>query len=157
MTTALNRYATQGNHFVAQLATELDMPEKNGHALCVLRAVFHTIRTHLTPDVSMHLLSQLPMAVKGIYVDGWRMDAPKKYDFDYEEFIDAVYRSAASGSQYKPFCRKCEVEESVQAVFRVLKRNLSEGEYMEMMDYMPISLRLYLNSDYMFEGQSYFY
>ena len=156
MTTALNRYATQGNHFVAQLATELDMPEKNGHALRVLRAVFHTFRTHLSPDVSMHLLSQLPMAVKGIYVDGWQMNAPKHYDFDYEEFIDEVYNAPSGNPQLKPFCRKSEVEHSVQAVFKVLKRNLPEGEYMEMMDYMPISLRMYLN-DYILEGQSSFY
>ena len=156
MTTVLNRYATQGNHFVAQLATELDMPENNSHALRVLRAVFHTMRTHLAPSVSMHLLSQLPMAVKSIYVDGWRIETPKQNVFDYEEFIDEVLNTSG-GSQYKPFCRKAEVEESVQAVFRVLKHNLSDGEYMDMMDYMPISLRLYLNNDYMFEGQSYFH
>lgn len=156
MTTALNRYATQGNQFVAQLATELDIPENNTHALRILRAVFQTIRKHLTPAASMHLLAHLPMAVKSIYVDGWNIDAPRQYVFDYDEFIDEVYKSSG-GSQYKPFCRKVEVEESVQAVFRALKRNLSDGEYGEMMSYMPVSLRLYMNSDYIFEGQSYFY
>ena len=157
MTTQLNRYATQGNYFVAQLASELDMPENNGHALRVLRAVFHTIRKHLTPSVSLHLLSQLPMAVKSIYVDGWRIDAPKQQpDFDYEAFIDEVYK-VSDGYQFKPFCRKAEVEDSVKAVFRVLKHNLSDGEYIDMMAYMPISLRLYLNNDYMFERQDYFH
>jgi uncharacterized protein (DUF2267 family) len=155
MTTALNRYATQGNQFVAQLATELDTPENNTHALRILRAVFHTIRKHLTPAASMHLIAHLPMAVKSIYVDGWNIDAPRVQVFDYEEFIDEVYKSSNS-TQYKPFCRKPEVEASVQAVFRTLKRHLSDGEYSEMMSYMPVSLRLYMNSDYILEGQSYF-
>ena len=156
MTTALNRYASQGNQFISQLATELDMPENNTHALRVIRAVFHTIRKHLTPAVSMHLLAHLPMAVKAIYVDGWNMEYPQKTVFDYEEFIEEVYKTSGS-AQIKPFCRKSEVEESVVAVFNVLKRNLSEGEYSEMMSFMPVSLRLYMNSDYIFEGQSYFY
>ena len=156
MTTALNRYATEGNQFIAQLATELDMPENNTHALRMIRAVFHTIRKHLTPATSMHLLAHLPMAVKAIYVDGWDMEYPRHNAFDYEDFIDEVYKSSG-GARLKPFCKKQEVEDSVYAVFKVLKANLSASDYSEMMSFMPVSLRLHMNSDFIFEGQSYFY
>ncbi len=155
MTTALNRYATQGNHFVAQLATELDIPENHTHSLRVIRAVFQSIRKHLTPAASMHLIAHLPVAVKGIYVDGWNIDYPRPHVFDYEEFIDEVYKNTG-GLPHKAFCKKSDVETAVQAVFRTLKYNLADGEYKEMMSYMPVALRLYLNSDYILEGQSYF-
>jgi uncharacterized protein (DUF2267 family) len=155
MTTALNRYATQGNHFVSQLAFEMDMPENNNHALRVLQSVFHGIRSRITPASSMHLIHQLPMAVKAIYVDGWDIDRPQKHSFDYDDFVEEVNRSY-SKSFHQSIRRKAEVEEAVHAVFKVLKKNLTDGEYSEMMTYMPVGLRMHL-VDYLMEGQSYFH
>ena len=155
MTTALNRYATQGNHFVSQLALEMDMPENNTHALRVLKAIFHGIRSRITPASSMHLIHQLPMAVKAIYVDGWDIDRPHIQAFDFDDFITEVYRVYGSNFHYA-MSRKVEVESAVHAVFKVLKKNLSDGEYSEMMTYMPVGLRLHL-VDYLMEGQSYFH
>jgi uncharacterized protein (DUF2267 family) len=155
MTTALNRYATQGNFFVSQLASELDMPENNAHALRVLKAIFYGIRSRITPASSMHLIHQLPMAVKAIYVDGWDIDRPHMKAFDFDDFIAEVNRSY-SKSFHQPISRKAEVEGAVHAVFKVLRKNLTDGEYSEMMTYMPVGLRLHL-VDYLMEGQSYFH
>lgn len=153
MTTAFNRYATQGNQFVAQLANELDMPQNQAHSMRILRSVLHGIRNRITPAASTHLMAQLPMAVKAIYVDGWDAGFPQKRVFDYEDFIDEVYRSCGY-SRSQTLVRKAEVENSVIAVFKVLKKNVSDGEYADVMSYMPVALRLTL-IDYMMEGESF--
>jgi uncharacterized protein (DUF2267 family) len=154
MTTAFNRFATQGNHFVTQLADELGMPENKTHTIRILRAVLHGIRSRITPASSMHLIYHLPMAVKAIYVDGWDIDNPQKPPFDYDVFLQEIYSTRGEYTA-KIFTQKSEVEESIHAIFRILKRNLSDGEYTDMMSYMPIALRLNL-IDYLMEGQSIF-
>ena len=65
-------YATKGKAFVAEVARELktDDTDRAGRMLrCVLRA----LRNRLTVEESFQFLSQLPMAIKAVYVDGWKV------------------------------------------------------------------------------------
>ncbi len=118
-------YATEGNAFLKALAKELGTPENIGHAYRVLQAVFNTIRDRITPQESLHLISELPMAIKGLYVHDWKIhDKPKKYRTK-DEFLDEVCRSILTAEV--DFGGSAEQE--VRAVFRVLKNWVSEGEF----------------------------
>ena len=66
------KYAAKGNEFLHILAEKLGNKDDEGRASRVLRSVFRSLRNHLTTEESMDLLSQLPMALKGVYVDGWK-------------------------------------------------------------------------------------
>ena len=40
-----------------------------------LRSVLHVLRDRLTPEQAVHLGAQLPLLVRGIFYDGWRIAA----------------------------------------------------------------------------------
>ena len=121
-------YAQQGNLFLKRLAEELGSPGDQGHAFRVVQAVFQAIRDRITPQESLHLISEMPMAIKGLYVNNWKIhDKPKKYETK-AEFLDQVCNSILTveidfGS---------DAEEETRAVFRVLKSYISEGELMHV-------------------------
>lgn len=117
-------YAKEGNTFLKTLAEELGSPKDYGHAFRVLQAVFYTIRDRITPQESLHLISELPVAIKGLYVHNWKIhEKPKKYKTK-GEFLDEVCRSILTAEV--DFGGSAEQE--VRAVFRVLKNWVSEGE-----------------------------
>ncbi len=154
MTTAFHNYASQGNVFIGQLADELDLSDNKTHALRIFRLVFHGIRSRITPAESLHLIYHLPSAVKAVYVDGWNIDFPQNRQFDYEEFVDEIFKSP-DNTPHKLFVKKSDVEVALNALFRALKRNLSGGEFTDLMAHLPVTLRLHL-VEYMMEGQTVF-
>jgi uncharacterized protein (DUF2267 family) len=106
------KYAMKGNEFVNLLAHRLGDGNDRARAARILRSVFRALRNHLSIEDSTELISHLPMALKGVYVDGWKinqashrtidvMNLPaeimredgylSKYDFkDDEEVMDAL-------------------------------------------------------------------
>jgi uncharacterized protein (DUF2267 family) len=57
-----------------QMMERLDLPPDGaGRALHALRAGLHAIRDRLPPSEVVHLGAQLPVLVRGIYYDGWRL------------------------------------------------------------------------------------
>ena len=118
------KYMQEGNLFLKKVAMELGTPDDRDHAFRVLQAVFYTIRDRITPEESLHLISELPMAIKGLYVHNWKIhDKPKKYETK-AEFLDEVCNSILTDEV--DFVSNAE--EEVNAIFRVLKSCISEGE-----------------------------
>ena len=60
------QYAHEGHKFVSEVATEFGEPENFEQADRIMTAVLHTLRDILTPEESIHLISQLPMMIKAI-------------------------------------------------------------------------------------------
>ena len=120
----LEKYMQEGNLFLKRVAEQLGTPEDHDHAFRVLQAVFYTIRDRITPQESLHLISELPMAIKGLYVHNWKIhDKPKKYETK-AEFLNEVCNSIITDEVDFGL----DAEDEVQDVFRVLKNYISEGE-----------------------------
>jgi uncharacterized protein (DUF2267 family) len=66
------KYAAKGNEFVRLVAEDLQV--SHDRAGRIIRAVFHALRNRLNHEESFQLLAQLPMVLKGVYVDGWHFD-----------------------------------------------------------------------------------
>jgi uncharacterized protein (DUF2267 family) len=73
MALEFDKYAMKGNEFINLLAHRLGDDQDRNRAARILRSVFHALRKHLTLEENMELLSHLPMALKGVYVDGWKI------------------------------------------------------------------------------------
>lgn len=117
-------YAKEGNNFLKRVAAELGAPDDTEHAFRVLQAVFYTIRDRITPQESLHFISELPMAVKAMYVNNWKIhDRRKKYETK-AEFLNEIYNSINTS----PIDFGSSAEEEVQRVFKALKQTVSEGE-----------------------------
>lgn len=132
------KYAVKGNEFVRLVACDLQAPrDKAGR---IIRAVFHALRNRLGHEESFQLLAQLPMALKGVYVDGW------KYDKDFarfsyiKDFIDEV-RNEDGGLAGYDFGNEESAEKAIAAVFKAMNYFVSEGEFKEIVAVLPEEVR----------------
>lgn len=125
--------------FIKELARELYEPENLDRAIRVLRCVFSALRERLTIEESFHVISQLPMLIKAIYVDGWQ---PMKETEKIRRVDDFVEHVLSFDRQAEPdFGRPQEAREKVQKTFKVLKRHLSTGEQRDIESTLPRPLR----------------
>ena len=82
------QYAQDGQRFVAEVASELGL-DNTEQAERILTSVLHTLRDLLTPEESLHVVSQLPMMMKAIYVNGWRIHNKGRVR-SMDEFIESL-------------------------------------------------------------------
>lgn len=129
-------HSQKANEFVKEVATELGTAEDTGHAGRVIRSVFHAVREMITPDESMHLISQLPMYMKAVYVDGWRISGQQGSVRSLEEFL-AELRQNAGRTAERDFGNDETAMQKVEAVFSVLKRHVSAGEIDDIKAQLP--------------------
>jgi uncharacterized protein (DUF2267 family) len=128
------QYAAEASHFMKEVAEELENPRDENHAYRVTRTVFHTIRDILTPEGSTHLMAQLPMYLKALYVDGWKL-GPKDRIRSMKEFLANL--RARNDRPELDFGNDSEAIKKVQAVLAVLQKHVTTGEITHIMDQFP--------------------
>jgi uncharacterized protein (DUF2267 family) len=132
----INKYAEEANHFFKDVARELDNPGDINHASRVTTTVLHTIRDRITPEESMHLISQLPVILKGIYVDGWKITKKQSKSDTLEEFLNEI-RQHAVKPPGRDFGNDQQAKENVSAVLKVMKHYVGEGEIKDIKAQLP--------------------
>jgi uncharacterized protein (DUF2267 family) len=129
-------YSQKATEFVREIATELGNPEDTEHAGRVIQAVFHSIRDIITPEESLHLISQLPMYIKAVYVDKWKISAQQGNIRSLEEYLTDL-REKAGRTAERDFGNDETAMQKVEAIFNVLKRHVSEGEIEDIKAQLP--------------------
>ena len=136
------KYVQNSNIFLRDLAQELGDPEDRARAGRVLRSVLRAFRNRLTHEESMHLLAQLPMCIKALYVDGWKLSRSPQKIKHVDEFIKEVMKQDARRAQ-KDFENEEDAAEAIRAVFRVIKRHVSDGEAQDIEAELPRQLKAF--------------
>src|SRR6266540_972683 len=90
MTNIFDKDCREANRFIRNLALQLGTPNDTDHAMRVLQSVFKELRRRIIPDESLHLISQLPLILKGMYVDGWNVNEPLSEAKTFNEFLDEI-------------------------------------------------------------------
>lgn len=142
-----DQHAQKGNEFLNHLATELGDKSNREGASRILRAVFRTLRNHLTLEENFQLLAQLPVVLKGIYVDGW---APMKKPPNVTRKLDGFYSEIMQEEGYlawKDFSNEEEIAKAVKAVFKVMSDYVSKGQYEDMQAVLPKELKVLFKSN----------
>lgn len=124
MASHFEKYAHEGNRFINQVAEEIGYPDDHELAFRVTRAVFRALRDRIAVEESMHLISELPMALKAVYVDDWNITRKRANYSTKQDMLVDVTGQLQTGLLDFAF----EPEEKVKAVFRVLRHTVSEGE-----------------------------
>lgn len=135
------RYAAKGNQFVNLVSADLQVPQRKAGR--IIRAVFHALRNRLTHEESFHLLAQLPLALKGVYVDGWRFDNVFNRISHLEDFLDEV-RHEDGGLAVFDFGDNSKTQIAVASVFKAMNYFISEGEMNDIIDVMPAALKMFI-------------
>jgi uncharacterized protein (DUF2267 family) len=94
----------------------------HGRSYLLLRETLHAVRDFLTVDEAADLSAQLPLLIRGIYFDGWvPAKTPAKLR-SVDDFLDRVQASFSNDPLAEP-------DVAVAAVFSLLRRHISSGEY----------------------------
>ena len=138
MATEFDNYAAKGNEILNRLTEELKLPK--GKALRILRAVLHATRDHLSIEESVQVISQLPMAVKGLYADQWDATKERYRIHHVNEFLEEVrsYDKELAGFD---FGNNETTGKAVKTVYRILSSYLSYGEFQDIMAVLPLELK----------------
>jgi len=135
-----NKHAQRGNLILNELATELGNSADTNRAGRIIRAVFHTLRDHIPQEESFQLISQLPMMLKAIYVDGWIPQKQKISSKKKDHFIEEVMRNDWFTLR-NDFSEIDDGTKATKAVFRVLKNHVTKGEFENIEATLPKELK----------------
>ena len=124
----IERTVSKTNEWLDRLCLEMNTDDRQ-HAYVLLRAVLHTLRDRIGPEVSVHLAAQLPLLVRGIFYEGWDPGTtPQKLTLD--EFINRVEREANLRGA-------AEAASGARAVMAVLWDELAPGTMDHVVAVLP--------------------
>ena len=105
-----------------------------GRAYMLLREVLHAVRDYLNVDEAVDLSAQLPVLIRGIYFDGWVPSKTPVHPRSKQDFLARIS---------KPFVDPPleDEERASAAVFDLLCRKISSGEFDHVANSMRKSLR----------------
>lgn len=141
MSLDFEKYAAKGNEFVRLVADDLEVPrDKAGR---IIRAVFHALRNRVSHEESFQLMAQLPMALKGVYVDGWKFNKDFQRISHVSDFLNEVRMEDGAQAGYD-FGNNAMARIAVAAVFKALSYFVSDGEMEDVIGVMPEDLKVFI-------------
>lgn len=135
------QYAAKGNAFINEVAEELKVPRDQAGR--IIRSVLHALRNRLSLQESFQLLAQLPMALKAVYVDGWKPDSAFERIRHVDEFLDEVRKEDGGLAGYD-FGNDHRALAAVYAVMQTLHDSISEGGFESFIQTLPDSYQSWL-------------
>lgn len=136
------KHAAKGNEFLNRLAWHLNDPQNKDRAGRILRCVLRALRNRLTLEESIQLMAQLPMVVKGLYVDGW---APHKLHTKIktvEELAREVVREDGTSAK-GDFAGVDDALNAIEAVMKTMANYVSPGELHNIVAILPEDMKGY--------------
>ena len=106
------------------LQEDLGWPDRS-RAYLLLRATLHAIRDFLSVDEAADLSAQLPLLIRGIFFDGWVPAKTPAKARSVDDFLDRVTHAFSDDPLAEP-------DVAVAAVFSILRRQISPGEYQQV-------------------------
>jgi uncharacterized protein (DUF2267 family) len=106
------------------LQDDLGWPDR-GRAYLLLRETLHAVRDFLTVDEAADLSAQLPLLIRGIFFGGWVPTKTPAKKRSVDDFLDRVMARFSNDPPAEP-------DVAVAAVFAVLRRQISAGEYRQV-------------------------
>lgn len=116
------------------LMHELGWEEKPQKACLALRTALHALRDRLTVEEAVHLGAQLPILIRGIYYEGWKLTGKPAKERHKSEFLDHIAAAFRDDDTVDP-------EKVMRAVLKVLARHISQGETKNVKNVMPKTLQ----------------
>ena len=145
-----NLYAKEGNTFLKEYSKEMNLGTEKEKAGRIFSAILHALRDIITPQESLQFMAQLPMFLKGVYVNGWALKKEKPKIKRMAEFIDLV-RKHDGVAAINDFEYSDEVAERyIDTTFIYLRRYISLGEMEDIRDVLPKDLKSMVYSNIMF-------
>jgi uncharacterized protein (DUF2267 family) len=145
-----NQYATEGNTFLKEYTKEMNLGKDTDKGGRIFTAIMHALRDIIPPDESLQLLAQLPMFIKGVYVNGWNIKKQKPKVKHMAEFVELV-RQHDNPAAVNDFGYDDDLAERyIDTTFIYLRKYVSLGEMEDIRDGLPKDLKSMIYSNLMF-------
>ena len=99
-----------------------------------LRAVLQALRDRLLVDEAFDLVAELPLVLRGTFLEGWDRNACPTRERTKEDFLARVSGRLVAGRNVDP-------EALTRAVFEILVRHVSGGEIAHVIAMLPEPIR----------------
>lgn len=146
MSLDVEKYAMKGDEFINLLAKKLGDESDRAKASRILRSTFRVLRNHLTVEESVHLLSQFPIALKSVYVEGWKPGYARTLRIRTLERFAAEILKADEKAAWRDFSNIQEVIFSVKAVIETMSMYVSPRELDEAFGTLSGELKVVFRS-----------
>ena len=124
----LDKFTHEAHEYFNQLADDLGHPHERHRVVIVWRAVMHTLRDRIQISESFDLMSQLPLILKGMYVEAWKYHDKPPLEYDtIEEMKEEIKRHQRAYGELE-FNWGKSTEEIASIVLDSMKRYFSEGQ-----------------------------
>lgn len=123
----------EGNLWLNKLDERLHLGNL-GQAASALRATLHVLRDRLTPEMAVHLSAQLPLVIRGLFFEGWKLNQSPSEDDNIEQFCSHVAAQLPKGFPV-------DGRAVVGGVFDVMWSELDPGETAKIIGFLPRALR----------------
>jgi uncharacterized protein (DUF2267 family) len=123
----------EGNLWLRKIEENLDL-QREGDAYAALRATLHALRDRLMPEDAVHLSAQLPLVVRGLFFEGWKMSRTPTGEDNIEQFCAHIE------SQLPPHF-PLNSRSLARGVFEVMWSELDAGEISKVIERLPHALR----------------
>ena len=120
--------------WVNDLMSELGWEQRPQKACLALRTALHALRDRLTVEEAVHLGAQLPILIRGVYYEGWKLAGKPVKERHKTEFLDHIATTFRDDNTVDP-------EKVMRAVLKVLARHISEGETENVKRLLPKTLQ----------------
>ena len=120
--------------WVNDLMSELGWEQRPQKACLALRTALHALRDRLTVEEAVHLGAQLPILIRGVYYEGWKLAGKPVKERHKTEFLDHIATTFRDDDTVDP-------EKVMRAVFKVLARHISKGETENVKHLLPKTLQ----------------
>ena len=130
---ALDHTIQEINVWLKAVEEELQLDNRQ-QAYNALRAVLHTLRDRMPPEVAVNLGAQLPIILRGIYYENWHAAGTPTRERHAGEFADHVAAELPQQFPVHPLT-------VTRGVFEVLRQKLDPGEFEKVMNHLPAAVR----------------
>ncbi len=129
-------FTQQGQEFVNKVAFALGNMDDKEHAARVVTAFFHALRERISPEESLHFISQLPMYLKAVYVDGWKLSKRVNSADTLADFLNVI-RAQCGVTAARDLGNDETAARTVRQVVHVIREYVSQGELDHLSAQLP--------------------
>jgi uncharacterized protein (DUF2267 family) len=138
-------YRYKGQKFYRRIARALGDGEDLCYADRLVTSILCVLRDRMTLAESLEFIAFLPMHVKGVFVNGWKINPHPKRLSSVEEFLDALRIKYPMTSGRKPGTNE-ELSRDVQIVFSAIQTDFLTKGVTDVKPLVPEVLHSFLNS-----------
>lgn len=124
-------HVESATRWLEELRGNLDLPPtEQARALHALRAGLHAIRDRLPAGEVVDLAAQLPVLIRGMFYEGWRLANDPRQLRTRAEMVARVQKELARDP-------RLDATDVLRAVIHLLVEHVSDGEIRDLVSTLP--------------------